>query len=76
MLSWGNKDEFIHLCPRRFEMLGRRIGGDESMAMSFVEADVRDSYAWLEYDILNLGDSNERVIRDQCIVSCIVEMVP
>lgn len=55
MLSWVDKDELIHLCPRRFEMLGRRMGGDESMDMSFVEADGRDSCAWLEYDILHLA---------------------
>ena len=60
MLSWGDKDELIRLCRRRFEMLRRHMGGDESMAMSFVEADGRDSCAWLEYDILHLGDSTER----------------
>ena len=76
MLSWGDKDELIDLCPPRVEMLARRMGGDESMAMSFVEADGRDSCAWLEYDIVHLGDSTERAIKDQRIVSFIMKIVP
>lgn len=38
MLWRVDKDEVIHLCPRRFEMLRRRMGGDEGMAMSLLKA--------------------------------------